>query len=265
MTDDTDIVPEARATVAQRHKARKVPIQRRAQATSKNGSSLSPTLSTSKVSDTVRDFANGLKLAIEESREELIDIVVEAHQIIEGLRKGPQIAYNRRQHKMKIILEMSSFVAGFAVATTLVFFGMALSAANQLQLGMPIALGYIALCIGLCYFAAREYFKWSHLYIVRNGGTLRAVRPKNDFFFLAEVNRYLNLRTVVGAKESAPWIMRSFGISRIVMQLQETSSTNTEEDDKSDDKDDVDDWRELPWTADGPQLIKALIQGSGRS
>jgi hypothetical protein len=259
------MVPEVGTTAAQRYSTGRVPIKRRAQVASKAARGSSRTTAIPAASDPVRDFADGIKLAINEYRGQFIAMIVEAHKIIEGSRNGPPIEYNERQHVMKIILEMSLFVVSYAVITVLVFGGMAVGASNQLQLGGPVGLGYLAVCIGLVYFAAREYYKWSHLYYVRVGGVLKATRPKKNFFFLTVVDRNLNLRTVVGISETATWIMRVFGISRIIIELQETNSADPEEDSSSEDdnsKKNKSKWRKLSLMRNGERLIATVNQGS---
>lgn len=281
MSDTPEEAPEVPKTVRQRHQSRRMPMEQRAK-TSRNTSARrsSQEDNTAGIAKAIAEgIADGLKVAIAGSKEFLLDVLVEADSRIEAKRLAnvePEIPYNDRLHTLKIIFEMAWFVVSFVVTTALVFPAMGLAATNQLNIGLYIALAYIVVCVGICYFAAREHFKWSKLDIIRKGGILRAVRPSSNFFLLAELNANLNLRTVVGVYETAPWLMRVLGISRIVMELQETNSGDSEDEgggsgsDENDKKSkkrkakkDAFDFKLMRWIKNGNQMIAAVTQGSG--
>lgn len=272
--------PEVPKTVLQRYQARRTPMERRAKTSKSNPVGRSSQKDGSGIAEAIaKGIADGMKEAIAASRDILTDAIVAAADKIEAQRLAnlaPEIPYNDRRHTMKIVIEMGWFAVAFAIATALVFPAMGIAASNGQNIGMIIALVYIGVCVVIVYYAAREHFKWAKLYIIREGGILRAVRPDNNFFILAEINAVLNLRTVVSAYETAPWLMRVFGISRIVTKLQETNKEDSEESgggsgsDENDKKSkklrwkaDTFDFKLMRWTKNGNQLIESISQGSG--
>jgi hypothetical protein len=146
---------------------------------------------------------------------------------------------------------------------------MGIAASNGQNIGMIIASVYIGVCVLIVYYAAREHFKWAKLYIIREGGILKAVRPASTFFLLAEVNEVLILRNILNVKETAGWFMKALGISRIVISLQDSPNADSQQnaDDSQKDgngkkpKHGAFNFDLMPWTKNGNQLIAALSQG----
>lgn len=68
----------------------------------------------------VRYIADGFKLAFEELRPRIIEMLVEAQRTMDTQLEGerePDIDYNERRHVFKVIAELSGFVVAYALLT----------------------------------------------------------------------------------------------------------------------------------------------------
>lgn len=136
----------------------------------------SPTVPIPTVDEYVRSIADGFKLAFEELRPQIIEMLVEAQRTMDTQlesEREPDIEYSERRHVFKMITELS----GFVVAYTLLTIAYVLFAGNPgaTILGVLIVSG--AVVLGVRFINNRQarieddaerkqYKRWSRLALV---------------------------------------------------------------------------------------------------
>jgi len=121
---------------------------------------------------------------------------------------------------------------------------------------------YLLVSTILLYVVLRFYYMWSRLHIVRDGGVLRAQRPGKDIFFLPELNRELILNNVNDCNYAQSWLEEKLGMYRILIRLDaEMPDPNGSAEEKEAYRN-AKFWTNLKNIVDGPQLRKAIRQGS---
>jgi len=124
------------------------------------------------------------------------------------------------------------------------------------------SVAYLLVGIALLYVSLRFYYMWSRLHIVRDGGVLRAQRPGKDIFFLPELNRELLLNNVNDCNYAQSWLEEKLGMYRILIRLDaDMPDPRQSKEDKESYKNAMF-WTNLKYIVDGPQLRKAIRQGS---
>jgi hypothetical protein len=121
---------------------------------------------------------------------------------------------------------------------------------------------YVAISLGILYFSLRLLYMWSHLYIVRDGGVLRAQRPEKGVFFLPTLSRELYLNNVNDCNYAQTWIEEKLGMYRILIRLDADMPDPSNGPEEKEAYRNAKFWTNLKFVVDGRQLRDAIKQGS---
>ena len=108
---------------------------------------------------------------------------------------------------------------------------------------------YIALSLIVMFFSAREYYKWSELWIYKSGGTLIALRPGRRLFLLPAFQQNLPLRQVTNSALETSIVGIWLKYDHVMINA-------------ADDEDLY--WNNLHFIIEGQRLLAAVNQGKQR-
>lgn len=138
----------------------------------------------------------------------------------------------------------TAWAVGVVVALVLL-----MAVLSFLKVNVALGFVYAVLSLILMYFSAREVYKWSELWIYREGTQLIADRPPSNFFFLKPFHKVLMLQKVTHADIKTTWLDTKLGFDRV--------NINVEGDDEEEKY-----WNTLAYIIDGLQLIRSVNQGA---
>ena len=121
---------------------------------------------------------------------------------------------------------------------------------------------YLVISVVLLYFALMQYYKWSRLDIVRDGGVLRAQRPAKGVFFLPTLSRELYLNNVNDCNYAQTWIEEKLGMYRILIRLDADMPDPKGSPEEKEAYRNAKFWTNLKFIVNGKQLRDAIRQGS---
>lgn len=133
------------------------------------------------------------------------------------------------------------------IVAVIIAFVLLIAVLGFLKVNIALGLIYGGLSLILMYFTAREIYKWSELWIYREGTQLVADRPVSNFFFLKPFHKVLLLQKVNQAELATTWLDTKLGYDRVMLNVEG-------ELDKY--------WNTLTFIVDGPQLIRSVNQGA---